>query len=187
MNSAKKIADIKDILKNISEKMDAINSNNQLSFKEKGKELEELSLSLYKNILSLNITEEIRDAFISAAQQSSEEEEANMPNQLEIDLFKETPEPEMIVRVENTTAPLNERASSNLLPLNIGLNDKFRFIRELFEGNTQEYTIAINQINSIGSKSEALHYIESLKNIYSWQDDAECFISFIEIVNKRFL
>ncbi len=189
MDGAKKIAEIKNIIRDLSDKLDAIYTNDQLSVQEKNKELEHLASLLYKNILSLNIIEDVRDTFINAARQQDETEEP-LPNQLEIDLFKEVPEPIILLSTEIKTAeppPISPIPSIPLLPLNIGLNDKFRFIRELFEGNTQEYTIAINQLNSMTNKVEALMYIDSLKNIYRWEDDQESFVSFLEIINKRFL
>jgi len=190
MDGTKKIAEIKNIIRDLSDKLDAIHTNDQLSLQEKNKELEHLASLLYKNILSLNIIEDVRDTFINAARQHDETEEP-LPNQLEIDLFKEVQEPPVLPVSEIKTAepaqPISPVSSISLLPLNIGLNDKFRFIRELFEGSTQEYTIAINQINSITKKMEAYIYIDSLKNIYRWQDDQESFVSFMEIINRRFL
>lgn len=55
----------------------------------------------------------------------------------------------------------------------IGVNEKFRFINELFSGNSSEYNIALNQINSISSLDELTRYLANLKNIYQWPDSKQ--------------
>lgn len=68
----------------------------------------------------------------------------------------------------------------------VGLNEKFRFINELFGGNQQEYSIAINQLNTVPDIEEALIYYDTLKNIYNWDTAAECYIKLLELVHRRF-
>ncbi|MBN8703245.1 MAG: hypothetical protein J0M08_09270 [Bacteroidetes bacterium] len=53
----------------------------------------------------------------------------------------------------------------------IGINEKFMFINQLFNGNSHEYTIALNQINNILSEDELETYLDNLKSIYSWNDE----------------
>ena len=71
--------------------------------------------------------------------------------------------------------------------LAINLNDKFRFINELFAGNANEYNIAIEQLNAVNSMDEATAYIKGLKSIYNWIDDHEMVKNMNGLIQKRFL
>ena len=70
--------------------------------------------------------------------------------------------------------------------LAINLNDKFRFINELFASNANEYHIAIEQLNSVNSIDEANAYIKGLKAIYNWKDDHEMVENILTLIQKRF-
>ena len=71
--------------------------------------------------------------------------------------------------------------------LAINLNDKFRFINELFASNANEYHIAIEQLNNVNSLDEANAYIKGLKAIYDWKDDHEMVKNMLALIQKRFL
>ena len=68
----------------------------------------------------------------------------------------------------------------------IGLNDKFRFINELFSQNPAEYNIAIEQLSGLNTWAEADIYMNSLKSLYAWRDSQETVKQFYSIVKKRF-
>ena len=53
----------------------------------------------------------------------------------------------------------------------IGLNEKFLFINELFDGNIQEYHDAIARLNDMENMQQAFDYLNELSAKYSW--DAE--------------
>jgi len=75
----------------------------------------------------------------------------------------------------------------NIYPkLNININDKFRFINELFSANSNEYNIAIEHLNSANKKEDALAYVNGLKGIYLWKDDNELAKTLIALIEKRF-
>lgn len=69
----------------------------------------------------------------------------------------------------------------------IGINEKFRFINELFDGNGNEYNVAVNQINNFSSQEEADHYLANLKGVYKWNDESTAVLNFTELVYRRFL
>ncbi|HEY4800135.1 MAG TPA: hypothetical protein VII99_13730 [Bacteroidia bacterium] len=68
----------------------------------------------------------------------------------------------------------------------IGINEKFRFINELFDGNMKEYTVAVDQINSFISFEEAEPYLADIKEMYKWSDENAIAANFIELVKRRF-
>lgn len=71
-------------------------------------------------------------------------------------------------------------------PLLIGINDKFRFINELFSQNSSEYNIALEQINNVTSWHEAEIYLNSLKNVYEWKGSDDVVKYFYSVVKQRF-
>jgi hypothetical protein len=89
------------------------------------------------------------------------------------------PEPTKVEAVKPETTRSKQSFS-------IGLNDKFRFINELFSQNSSEYHIALEQLNNVNSWNEAEIYLNSLKNVYEWKDNAEVVKYFYSLVKKRF-
>jgi hypothetical protein len=65
----------------------------------------------------------------------------------------------------------------------IGLNDKFLFSKELFDGNSQKFNAAINAINAMNSFEEAEEYINAN---FSWQQN-NVVKHFMNLVRRRFL
>jgi hypothetical protein len=72
------------------------------------------------------------------------------------------------------------------LKASIGINEKFQFINELFEGNMKEYNVAVDQINSFASHEQAESYIVNLEDVYKWQPDNKIAENFKELVKRRF-
>ncbi len=69
----------------------------------------------------------------------------------------------------------------------ININDKFRIINELFLGNSTECNIAVEQLNSLHSSTEATVYLRELKGIYKWNDESEMVKKLTDLVQKRFV
>ncbi len=66
----------------------------------------------------------------------------------------------------------------------IGINDKFLFIREIFDGNTDSYNQAIQKLESIGSLSDAMAVIMS----YSGENTGnEAVRQLIDLIKRKFL
>jgi hypothetical protein len=86
--------------------------------------------------------------------------------------------------------PVNNHSAGGVTkskqPLTVGINDKFRFINELFLQNSSEYNVAIEQINNLFNWTEGEIYLNSLKNIYGWKENNETVKYFYSIVKKRF-
>lgn len=68
----------------------------------------------------------------------------------------------------------------------IGLNDKFVFANDLFEGNMQEYNIAIQQLNGAGSLESAMDYFSNLQQLYEWDMEKETVKQLIDLVDRRY-
>lgn len=88
--------------------------------------------------------------------------------------------------VHHTEEELFPKKGAHTRPsLSININDKFRFINELFKGNTAEYNIAIEQLNAIGTLEDATTYLKGLKTIYTWDDNHEMVKKLVTLIQKR--
>lgn len=76
--------------------------------------------------------------------------------------------------------------AKDLPKITININDKFRFINELFAANANEYNIAIEQINTVNSMEELNNYLKGLKSIYEWKDDSDVVKNLYSLAQKRF-
>jgi hypothetical protein len=66
----------------------------------------------------------------------------------------------------------------------IGVGDKFLFIRELFNGNSDSFETAVNHLNSLKSYDEADEYVSSN---FNWDRTTETVANFMTIVKRRYL
>ena len=81
-----------------------------------------------------------------------------------------------------------ERAPITNLKKEIALNQKFRFINELFDGKADEYNSLINQIDSASDLDAAMKLVnEQGRSKYSWNEEIEEVEQFTDLVERRFL
>lgn len=86
---------------------------------------------------------------------------------------------------ESVAEKLSQKKVADLKSV-IGINEKFQFINELFEGNMKEYNVALDQINNFTSLSEAVNYLANLKEVYKWSTDNAVASNFEKLVQRRF-
>ena len=104
-----------------------------------------------------------------------------------ISVAPEVPKTETVkIEPQRTEVPKQETATKSLQAMSVGLNDKFRFINDLFSQNSSEYNIAIEQLNNVSSWDEAEIYLNSLKSVYEWDAKEEVVKNFFSSVRKRF-
>lgn len=69
----------------------------------------------------------------------------------------------------------------------IGINEKFAFINELFDGNQTAYNEAIDQLNGSAGHSEAIACIENdLIPKYQWNGESDSFLKLRNLIDRRF-
>lgn len=80
---------------------------------------------------------------------------------------------------------LNDKLNKSL---DIGLNDRLAFIKQLFGNNSDDYSRVISQINTMSSYKEANNFIETnVKPDYNnWIDKDQYVERFMLIVEKQF-
>ncbi len=68
----------------------------------------------------------------------------------------------------------------------VAVNDKYRFINELFEQNQAEFNAALQQINASDNIEDINRYLASLKQLYDWKDNSPLVKTFFSLAQKRF-
>jgi len=68
----------------------------------------------------------------------------------------------------------------------IGINDKFQFINDLFEGSMSEYNKFINTIDNLNSKEQAINFLNENLEKHNWNADNETYKLFNNYLERRF-
>ena len=68
----------------------------------------------------------------------------------------------------------------------IGINDKFLFINELFEGNMRIYDEAIQKLNASLTIAQTDLLLLDLKIVYNWDSESPTVKKFVELVRRKF-
>lgn len=69
----------------------------------------------------------------------------------------------------------------------IGINEKFLFINELFNGNMHDYNDAIKNLNRAGSLENAAQIFDELAQKYKWDKDAQSTLQLLDFVERRYM
>lgn len=90
---------------------------------------------------------------------------------------------------ENQSETLADKMSSHKiegLRNAIGINDKFFFINELFQGNLKDYNDAINNLDQAVGIDQAIEKLEILAEKNQWNRDETAFRNLLGFVERRF-
>ncbi|MBP1838751.1 hypothetical protein [Formosa algae] len=102
--------------------------------------------------------------------------------------FKETPIFEPVSESSKVASKksLNDKLKSG--GLNIGLNDKIAFIKQLFGGSSEDYDRVISQVNTCSNYEEASHLIQNVVKVdYNNWEGKEIFETrFMQIIEDKF-
>ncbi|HWY36396.1 MAG TPA: hypothetical protein VNX68_17255 [Nitrosopumilaceae archaeon] len=100
------------------------------------------------------------------------------------DTDKNTAKDEPRVKDENKVPVVN---NTNTKKIEIGINDKYRILNELFDQQQIEFNVVIEQLNVTENWEEAEIYLGSLLEIYGWKVDNELVKTLYSLVQKRFI
>ncbi len=84
------------------------------------------------------------------------------------------------------SAKLQRNPISNLKTA-IGINEKFLLMNELFNGNMNDYTEAMNALNNFESYTDATNFINNLEEKYNWDESIESIDLLIDFIQRRYL
>jgi len=107
----------------------------------------------------------------------------------------EKPKPSIPSLNEKITAGKSELTLSdkiNLKPITdlkatIGINEKFQFINELFDGSSEQYNEAVARLNTCGGSYAATALMAGLEARYGWDRENAVYLKFNEYITRRYL
>lgn len=89
---------------------------------------------------------------------------------------------------DNSLAGRLKKSPVSDLKAAIGLNQRFLFSNELFNGNMEAFNRAVNELNHLESLNDAKRFMEiQLAPTYEWNNESEAVIEFTELVERRFM
>lgn len=79
---------------------------------------------------------------------------------------------------------LNDKFAANI---QIGLNDRIVFVKNLFNNQQEDYNRVISQLNTFKTEQEAKEFINNMvKPDYNWSKHEELEARFLEIIERKF-
>ncbi len=142
------------------------------------------------------------DALEESVQNEYEEEKVVLETEVE-EKIKETPKPSLLLQFEDEVFSVNDSVAQKAedkslvnklnntrienLKSAIGINDKFYFINELFNGNSQAYEDVIYTLNNFKRFEEAMQYISTLKHKYDWSTETEAYQKLTHFLERKFV
>lgn len=117
-----------------------------------------------------------------------------IPETQEIDdLFSPVSEPVFIKKEEQSSSPTKEEIPKNLNDIlgkgmQIGLNDRLAFVKNLFDGNAEDYQRVISQLQTFGSWEEAQSFIEQMikPDYNNWEGKETFEARFLKCLENNF-
>ncbi len=105
-------------------------------------------------------------------------------------LKKETPS--LIDKINEGRADQTLAHKMQLKPINdlktaIGINEKFQFVNDLFEGRIDLYNDAITRLNNCGSALSADSLMEEYMIAHEWKTNAEAYVKLRTFIARRYL
>ncbi|GAP41949.1 hypothetical protein TBC1_1177 [Lentimicrobium saccharophilum] len=73
------------------------------------------------------------------------------------------------------------------LKATIGINEKFQFVNELFDGSTEMYNQAIALLNNCSGQAEATSLFAGLQQRNGWDPENPVFLRLLEYVTRRYI
>ena len=103
----------------------------------------------------------------------------------ELDLIP-TPEPIIPEVAEQKNIPLNEKLTKGI---NIDLNDRIAFTKQLFGNSSEDYNRVLNQLITFDTYKETKEFIDDMvkPDYNNWEGKEEYAHRFMEIIEKKFL
>ena len=87
----------------------------------------------------------------------------------------------------STVLDFHQKQKIDSIKKNISIQQRFRFVRELFSENDELFTEVIEFLDNCSNNDEANSYLnEKFLNEGKWNNEDEAVLEFISVVNKKF-
>lgn len=90
-------------------------------------------------------------------------------------------------KTDGSMAAKFTKAAIEDLKEHIGINRKFLYINELFDGDSATYNNTLSDLNSCESAESAMKIVDRLKNTYAWSSENSTVSGFVELVERRYI
>ena len=112
-------------------------------------------------------------------------------NEIVEDLFSAVASPEFVMKDENANEISYESKKLNeslIKGVNIGLNDKIAFTKSLFDGNEEDYTRVVSQLQTCSSWDEAFKFLNDVvkPDYNNWEGKEEIEKRFLKCIQNNF-
>ena len=67
-----------------------------------------------------------------------------------------------------------------------GLNQKLRYINELFDGSSESFSDAIKSLDAKSTMNEAKDIVSALASEHEWDTEEESVVEFMTVLNRRY-
>lgn len=138
-------------------------------------------------------TEIQTDEIISKPEDEPEDNGSLSPKVEKPDLFSTfTSEPDTIgdklkeAKSSDTIAEQIQKNKIGSLKVAIGINDKFFFVNELFDGKLNDYNSAIDKLDAMPGIGDAIDLLGELKNELEWNAGSEAFQLLKQFVERKY-
>ena len=132
---------------------------------------------------------------VAASQVMLEEEEDILADEEVIDAIKEIEQqmeesiklaaPSVNVPTQSLADKLSQSKVHDLTKA-FGISEKFLFMNELFEGDSDNYKRALNTLNNFSSWDDAEQELLKLSEKYTWDQESEFVNRFMTMVERRY-
>ena len=157
---------------------------------------EGIELTLEDSSVNSEVHEEVEDLFSQSEENTDESSEGDSeivePSEEEFPISLEDELKDTIA--VDVVADLFENAPKKSLndkirnDIQIGLNDRIAFVKNLFGGSQEDFNRVVSQLNSFKTEKEAKKFINKMvKPDYNWADNEEIEQRFMSIVERKFL
>ena len=97
-----------------------------------------------------------------------------------VDVISET------VQNESIADKIQKQTKVDNLKNAIGINEKFFFINELFDGNLNEYNTAIDSLDKFDLLEESMSFLDEFSKKHNWGDKPDAFEQLKQFVDRKF-
>ena len=112
-------------------------------------------------------------------------EESEESNSLNETISKNTTSLNDSFKPSGSLADKLTNSKINDLKSAIGINEKFAFITDLFEGSNENYNAAINKLNNCENSHDAKQILNEISMANNWDLDNSTVGSFLELIERR--
>lgn len=128
--------------------------------------------------------------FSSFNEKTSAEVQEDIPVEDEEQNFEKNADTESFVdkfaAIDNSLSSKFEGAKIDTLVGAVGLNQKLRYINDLFEGSSELYGNAIKALDTQSSLEDARVTLDELAVSNDWNPEDQTVIEFMELLNRRY-